>query len=52
MAAALEGHMWGRQSLRKKASREACDDWSFDAGQKITLLAFNLKTADGEAWGD
>ena len=38
-----DGQMWGRQSVRAKASRFTCDDWAFGAGQPITLLGFQHK---------
>lgn len=41
------GTMWGRQSLRRRSSRETCDDWVFEAGQHITLLAFDFARDSG-----
>lgn len=37
--------LWGRQSERTVASRDTCDRWVFQAGQPITLLAFNYPQA-------
>ena len=39
----IDGELWGRQSVRAIASRGTCDDWTFPAGQPITLIAFAFK---------
>ena len=46
-AQALSGGLWGRQSLRRRASAATCDEWAFNPGQNITLLAFDYPLPTG-----
>ena len=43
-SALVDGKLYARQAMRRKAYEASCDDWSFGAGQELSLIAFNRPT--------